>query len=159
MIQYFLCFVKFNDIKSYINFLKMVHKCRNSTSNFSCTVCPQIFQSMYSFKRHIKKHVSIKLNISRCSSTINFENMRKSESHDSNKQSDKSNILEYSSVLNLDNLENINPNVPCINNIILKQNLNACVHLTQKLKTTNLKPNVSQTTFIILLKPNFYTLY
>lgn len=56
MVICFVCNYEFDNIDFYLSHLTLFHNLK-SQSNFNCTMCPQTFQTIFTFKRHLlNKH-------------------------------------------------------------------------------------------------------
>lgn len=56
MFACFFCKKKIAEVKSYITHLKLLHKLPSNNFNFQCTICPQSFQNIHAFRRHLIRH-------------------------------------------------------------------------------------------------------
>lgn len=56
MFSCFVCRKKISEVKIYITHLKLFHKLSSHSSFFQCTICPQSFQNIYAFRRHLIRH-------------------------------------------------------------------------------------------------------
>lgn len=73
----FLCCNKYDSIEYYVKHLKFHHKL-TSTSSFHCSNCKQMFQSIYSFKRHLNRTHHSDFNINN-NSNYNILNLNENE--------------------------------------------------------------------------------
>lgn len=98
MVLCFVCHVHIENVEFYITHLTLIHNLK-AYSRFECSVCPQVFQSKFAFKRHllnklgevfnIFENVNSDANMS-LSSTVNNDNDNVNMSIDDTRENDES---------------------------------------------------------------------
>lgn len=153
MISCFKCSMNFESIECYIIHLTHIHELK-STSTFNCSVCMQLFQSIYSFKKHLENKHAIpkkrrRLNdyvdnneptISvRSSSSVSIEiceNNRNSEIQEA------AIVMEHSAETNLDHEDHED-----VDNLLLDESLEC--EITEPVVNIDLKVSIIQ--FVLFL--------
>lgn len=101
MYECFICGILMPDVERYFIHLKCIHNMSYHSKFFQCTVCPQSFQNIHSFRRHLlRKHSDSNCNTENINSNISRKDAK------SNNIEDTDNVYEEDEKQNFLNISN-----------------------------------------------------